>query len=200
MARQSKSATTTKKKDAIQLYRIMPVFKTSLLPVLGFLATQRVAKLFDANPTPEHWRALFKNELEWQITAALRTGQADEEQIDLIAERWLTYKAAIEVIGATLEHKAEIFAELAVSGGMLIDPQSPFQVALDYLQARMEGDRSRMERILRETEDRSFEVKMKTDDFLSFSPIERLEMMLANMALRGPSGGAPTQVAASFAN
>jgi hypothetical protein len=55
-----------------------------------------------------------------------------------------------------------------------------------------------MERILRETSDRSFETKIKTDDFLSFSPIERLEMMLANMAVRGPSGGAPKQVAESF--
>lgn len=199
MARQSKTA-TTKKKDAIQLYRIMPVFKTSLLPVLGFMATHRVAKLFDSNPTPEHWRMLFKNELEWQITAALRTGQVDEEAINLIAERWLTEKSAAEVIGTKIEHKAEIFAELAVAGGMLIDPQSPFQSALDYLQARLEANREKMEQILTETSDRSFDTKMKTDDFLSFSPIERLEMMLSNMALRGPSGGLPRQVAESFAN
>jgi hypothetical protein len=196
MARQSKSASPPKT-DAIQLYRIMPVFKTSLLPVLGFLATQRVAKAFDSNPSPEHWRALFKTELEWQITAAQRTGQADEEQINMIAERWLTEKAASEVIGATEAHKAEIFAELAVSGGMLIDPQSPFQVALDYLQARSEGNRLRMEQIVKETADRSFEMKIRTDDFLSFSPVERLEMMLANMALRGPSGGTPLQHAAN---
>lgn len=197
MPRQSKSATSTKK-DAVQLYRILPVFKASLMPVLGFLATQRVAKAFEANPTPEHWRSLFKNELEWQITAAVRMGQVDEEQINLIAERWLRPQAAAEVMGATLEHKAEMFSELAVTGGMLIDPQSPFQAAQDYLQARQEGDRLRMDRILRETADRSFETKVKTDDFLSFSPIERLELMLANMALRGASGGTPKQVAGNY--
>lgn len=143
---------------------------------------------------------LFRNEMEWQITAAIRTSQVDEEQVNLLAERWLTEKAASEVFGARVEHKAEIFAELAVSGGMLIDPQSPFQSALDFLQARVEGDRVRMERILRETADRSFETQIKTDEFLSFSPVERLEMMLANMALRGPSGGTAKQVAANSVN
>src|SRR6185437_1548042 len=154
MARQSKRGTAANR-EAIQLYRIMPVFKTSLLPVLGFLATHRVAKAFEANSTPEHWRALFKNEMEWQITAAVRMGLADEDQINRVADRWLTERAASEVIGMALEHKAEIFAELAVGGGMLIDPQSPFQVAQDYLQARLEGDRSKMELIVRETADRS---------------------------------------------
>jgi len=198
MARQSKSATGAQRREAaIQLYRIIPVFKNSLFPVLGFLATHRVAKAFETNPTPEHWRALFKNELEWQITSALRTGRAGEERIDQIAEAWLTESAANEVIGTQREHKAEIFAELAVGGGMPLDPQSPYQAAQDYLQAKAEGDQARMERIVLETADRSFETKVNTDDFLALNPLERLEMMLANMALRGPSGGTPRQRAES---
>jgi len=198
MARHLKNDTAVKKQKGVQLYRILPVFRTSLLPVLGFLATHRVTKAFDANPTPEHWLSLFKNELEWQITAALRSGLLNEEQINRLADTWLTVGPANEVIGTPLEHKAEIFAELAVAGGMLIDPQSPFQLALDFLQARKEGAQPRQEEIVLAADDRSYETRVTTSEFLSFNPLDRLEMMLANMALRGPSGGAPTQIPGSL--
>lgn len=180
------------------MYRILPVFKASLMPALGILATHRVAKQFERDMTPEHWRGLFRNEMEWQVSAMLRSGASGEQQVNATAERWFTERAASEVIGAALEHKAEIFAELAISEGMPIDPQSPYQLAQDYLQARMENDRQTMERIVREAAGRSMDVKVKTDDFLSLDPLERLEMMLANMALRGPSGGTPRQDAPSF--
>lgn len=167
----------------------MPVFKDSMLPALGLLATRKTAESLQANRTPEAWTALFRNELQWLLTLALRTGQIDEQGINLLAERWLTPRATAEVIGATHNTKPMIFADLVLSGGMVIDPDSPFQLAREYLQAGLERARDRQEEIIKRTEGRSFEMKIRTDEFLSLDPMERLEMILANLSMRGPSGG-----------
>jgi hypothetical protein len=185
----TQSTRSSSQPPTIELYRIMPVFKDSMLPALGLLATRKTAEAFQSNATPENWTALFRNELQWLLTLALRTGQIDGQGMNLLAERWLTPRATAEVIGATLSTKPVIFADLVVSGGMLIDPDSPFQMAREYLQARLERARDRQEEIIKRAEGRSFGMNIRTDEFLALDPMERLEMMLSNLSMRGPNGG-----------
>jgi hypothetical protein len=159
----------------------MPLFRSqNMLALWGMIQTKDAVQAFEKDPAPEHWTRMFQDEVRGLLNDAMAGQMLDEQDLTELARRWLRTEAAEEV------RTPADFAEAMFSGGMEIDPESPFMLVRRFLEAKQAGDTSRVERILeiaRGTELSETAGKEAVQYLVGLDPMERLEMILANLAL-----------------
>ena len=162
---------------------ILPLFPNHkpMLAVIGMVVSEARAKAFAQKPTPEIWEQMFKEEMTALLNVALSRGQIDETQILELGEQWLSPQAVSHLKNQELEVLPSEFVEQVFSGGMEISLDSPYAQAKLYLQAKADGDVEAQTKLAAQSAKLVSNEKMTLKTLGSISPVERVEIILANL-------------------
>lgn len=178
----AKKSKSKKGPAKVETYRVLPLFHQSqeMLNLIGLLLSKPAAKAFQKDPTPGHWRRLMEIELESLLSQAMDAGDLSQVELEALAQRWLRPAAAVQVSTPTE------LAWAVFNGGMEINLESPYALVMEYLEARLEGDAEYIERLLQKSQRLAPATEVSIKAYLRISPLERVEMLLSNLALDAP--------------
>ena len=166
-----------------QLMVIQPLFQNHkpMRAVIGVVVTPEKAREFLLKPTAEAWEALFRSELLALLNVAMDRGQIDRPQFLELAERWLNPTAQMHLAEQPEDLLPMAFVDAVFEGGVEISPDSPFNLVKMYLRAKEEGDKETQTALAEQSEKLVSNEEMTHKMLMSFSPMERVDIILANL-------------------